>query len=245
MIGYIIRRIAQAAHLHDPGQVEGHLMTHDGPDLLEMVRRELAPAEGANRFVQLVSEGRLPVERLAAVAGEEYWIGESDRRSFLYLAARFPEAPAVDFFLGLAAVESPARIQLLRYAAALGLGEQDLQAYEQKPGCQAYASHVAWLALNGSQSDVSLALVANFAAWGSYCGAVSQGLRRHYGLKDEDVEFFEFFATPAPEIEQLASAVARHSLGATGTLPDSTRRHARLVQAYELMFWNTLAEGVS
>ena len=220
-------------------------MTHDGPDLLEMVRRELAPAEGANRFVQLVSEGRLPVERLAAVAGEEYWIGESDRRSFLHLAARFPEAPAVDFFLGLAAVENPARIQLLRYAAALGLGEQDLQAYEQKPGCQAYASHVAWLALNGSQSDVSLALVANFAAWGSYCGAVAQGLRRNYGLKDEDVEFFEFFATPAPEIEQLASAVAQHSLGVTGRLPDSIRRHARLVQAYELMFWNTLAEGVS
>jgi thiaminase len=219
-------------------------MTNDGLDLLEMVRRELAPAEGANRFVQLVSEGRLPSERLAAVAGEEYWIGESDRRSFLHLAARFPEPPAVDFFLGLAAVEIPARSQLLRYAAALGLGEQDLQAYEQKPGCQAYASHVAWLALNGSLTDVSLALVANFAAWGSYCGAVAQGLRRHYGLKDEDVEFFDFFAEPAPEVEQLAGAVARHSLGTASALPDSTRRHARLVQAYELMFWNTLAEGV-
>ena len=93
-------------------------MTNDGLDLLEMVRRELAPAEGANRFVQLVSEGRLPSERLAAVAGEEYWIGESDRRSFLHLAARFPEPPAVDFFLGLAAVEIPARSQL-RFATPL------------------------------------------------------------------------------------------------------------------------------
>lgn len=220
-------------------------MTNDEPDLLGMVRRELAPAEGANRFVRLVNEGRMPVERLAAVAGEEYWIGESDRRSFLYLAARFPDPPAVDFFLGLAAVESPARTQLLRYAAALKMTEQDLQEYEQKPGCQAYASYVAWLALNGSLSDVSLALVANFAAWGSYCGAVAQGLRRHYGLTDEDVEFFEFFATPVPEVEQLASAVARHSLGGASTVPESTRRHARLVQAYELMFWNTLAEGVS
>jgi hypothetical protein len=217
-------------------------MTHDGPDLLEMVRRELAPAEGANRFVQLVSEGRLPAERLGAVAAEEYWIGESDRRSFLHLAARFPDPPAVDFFLGLAAVEGPARIQLLRYAAALGLSEQDLQEYEQKPGCQAYASHVAWLALNGSLNDVALALVANFAAWGSYCGAVAAGLRRHYGLKDEDVAFFEFFAAPAPEVEQLARSVARHSLGADSVLPSSTRRHARLIQAYELMFWNTLAE---
>jgi len=220
-------------------------MTDDGPSLLDMVRRELAPAQGANRFVQLASEGRLPVARLAAVACEEYWIGESDRRSFLHLAARFPQAPAVDFFLGLAASEGPARAGLLRYAGALGLAEHDLQAYEQRPGCQAYASHVAWLALNGSQSDVSLALVANFAAWGSYCGAVAQALRRHYGLKDEDVEFFEYFAAPAPEVEEQASAVARHSLGAATTVPDSARRHARLVQAYELMFWNTLAEGVS
>jgi hypothetical protein len=104
---------------------------------------------------------------------------------------------------------------------------------------------VAWLALNGSQSDVALALVANFAAWGSYCGAVADGLRRHYGLNDEAVEFFAFFAAPAPEVEELASAVARHGLGPAGTLPDSTRRHARLIQAYELMFWNTLADGVS
>jgi hypothetical protein len=46
-------------------------MTAEQPDLLEMVRRELAPAAGANRFTQLVGEGPLPVERLAAVAAEE------------------------------------------------------------------------------------------------------------------------------------------------------------------------------
>ena len=41
----------------------------------------------------------------------------------------------------------------------------------------------------------------------------------------------------------VASAVAQASLRA-GEPPPSARRHARLVQAYELMFWNTLAEGV-
>lgn len=85
-------------------------MTNDGLGFLEMVRPELAPAEGDNRFVQLVNEGRLPSERLAAVACEEYWIGESDPRSFLHLAARFPEPPAVDFFLGPAAAEIPGTI---------------------------------------------------------------------------------------------------------------------------------------
>jgi thiaminase len=218
-------------------------LTSDQLDLLQMVRQELAPA-GENRFVSLVNEGRLPRDRIAALAGEEYWIGESDRHSFLFLAARFPEHPAVDFFLGLAEVEEPARVQLLKLAEALGMSEKDLAAYDPKPGCQAYAAYVAWLALNGSQSDVALALVANFAAWGSYCGAVAQGLRAHYGLSEQESAFFDFFATPVPEVEAQASAVARHSLGAGGEVPDSARRHARLVQAYELMFWNTLAEGV-
>jgi TENA/THI-4/PQQC family len=211
--------------------------------LLEVVRSELAPAEGANRLVPLVAEGRLPPERLAALAGEEYRIIHSDRRSFLVLAARFPEPPAVDFFVGLAQGETLALSKLLAFAAALGLDEAALQAYEPRPGCQAYPAYVAWLALNGSQADAALALVANFAAWGSYCGAVAEGLRRHYAMDDEAVGFFDFFATPVPEVEAQASAVAQASLRA-GEPPPSARRHARLVQAYELMFWNTLAEGV-
>jgi TENA/THI-4/PQQC family len=211
--------------------------------LLDMVRRELAPTEGANRLVPLVAEGRLPKERLAALAGEEYHIIRSDRRSLLLLATRFPEPPAVDFFVGLAQGETLALAKLHDLAAALGMDQDALDAYEPTPGCQAYPAYVAWLALNGSQADAALSLVANFAAWGSYCAAVAEGLRRHYDLGDEAVGFFDFFATPVPEIEEQASAVAAASLEG-GRLPPSTRRHARLVQAYELLFWNTLAEGV-
>ncbi len=133
--------------------------------LLDTVRGELAPAEGANRLVPLVAEGRLPLERLAALAGEEYRIIRSDRRSFLVLAARFPDPPAVDFFIGLAQGETLALSKLLAFAAALGMDEAALEAYEPRPGCQAYPAYVAWLALNGSEADVALALVANFAAW--------------------------------------------------------------------------------
>jgi thiaminase len=218
-------------------------MPSASPDALELVRRQLAPAEGANRLVPLVAEGRLPRERLAALAGEEYRIIASDRRSFLVLAARYPEPPAGDFFTGLAQGENLALPLLVAFAGALGLGEKDLRAYEPKAGCQAYAAYVAWLALNGSQGDVALALVANFAAWGSYCAALADGLRRNYGLDDEACRFFDFFAAPVPEVEQQALAVAEASLEA-GQPPESARRHARLVQAYELMFWNTLAEGV-
>jgi hypothetical protein len=210
---------------------------------LETVRRQLGPAEGANRLVPPVAEGRLPLERLAALVGEEYRVIRSDRRSFLVLAARFPDPPAVDFFVGLAQGETLALGKLLDLAAALGMDEAALEAYEPLPACQAYPAYVAWLALNGSEADVALALVANFAAWGAYCGAVAEGLRRHYQLDDQAIGFFDFFATPVPEVEAQASAVAAASLEG-GEPPASARRHARLVQAYELLFWNTLAEGV-
>ncbi len=213
-------------------------------DLLERIRRELAPAEGENRLVPLVASGRLPRERLAALAGEEYHIIRSDRRSFLLLAARFPEPPAVEFFTGLALGETLALAKLEAFASALDMDEGDLRAHEPRPGCQAYAAYVAWLSLNGSQGDVALALIANFAAWGSYCGAVAAALRSQYGFDDEACAFFDFFATPVPEIEQQALAVAEASVDA-GTPPEGARRHARLIQAYELMFWNTLAEGIS
>ncbi len=211
--------------------------------LLSKIQREVAPEEGGNRLLPLVAEGRLPRERLAALAGEEHHIIRSDRRSFLVLAARFPEPPAVDFFTGLAHGESLALTQLRTFAHALGMGPSDLDAYEPQPGCQAYAAYVAWLALNGSQGDVALALIANFAAWGSYCGTVAEALRGRYGLDDEACGFFDFFATPVPAVEQQALAVAQASIDAGGP-PELAGRYARLIQAYELQFWNTLAEGL-
>ncbi len=212
-------------------------------DLLETIRRELAPAEGGNRLVPLVAEGRLPRERLAALAGEEYQIIRSDRRSFLVLAARFPEPPAAEFFTGLAAGETLALGHLMELAAALGMDEGDLERYEPQPGCQAYPAFVSWLALNGARGDVALALIANFGAWGSYCGAVAESLRSRYGFDEGACAFFDFFATPVPEVEEQAVAVATASTVA-GEPPTLARRYARLIQSYELSFWNTLADDI-
>ena len=127
--------------------------------------------------------------------------------------------------------------------AGAGPRRGDLRHYEPQPGCQTYAGYVAWLALNGARGDVALALIANFAAWGSYCGAVAGALRSRYGFDDKARGFFDFFATPVPEVEEQALAVAQDSVN-TGEPPELARRYARLIQAYELSFWNTLADGV-
>jgi hypothetical protein len=107
-------------------------------------------------------------------------------------------------------------------------------------GCQAYPSYFAWLALNAEPADVVVALTANFAAWGGYCSAIATAMRTHYDFTDAACGFFDFFATPQPPDQ--AAAAAQAGLDA-GTLdPERTRRYARMIQSYELMFWNGLAD---
>ncbi|WAL68985.1 transcriptional regulator [Amycolatopsis cynarae] len=215
-------------------------------DLVAQTRRELKATANAisdHRFLTLLATGAVPHERLRALAAEQYGIVYSDRRSFAQLATRFPAGPAGDFFLGLAEGEGIALGRLGTLAAWLGLGEEDLRAHEPHPGAQAYPAYVAWLALNGSRSAVALAFVANLAAWGSNCGTVAAALRETYGASEEAVGFFEFFAAPAKGFEDHALAVIEQGL-AEGDSPVLARRATRLLQSFELSFWDALAEGL-
>jgi hypothetical protein len=98
---------------------------------------------------------------------------------------------------------------------------------------------VSWLALNGSATDAAVAFLANLAAWGANCGRAAAALRSEYGADDTAVAFFEFFATPAPGFEERALAVIEAGLRA-GDSPARSRTAAMLLQAYELMFWDTM-----
>ncbi len=210
-------------------------------DLLETVRRELAPAEGENELVALVAEGRASRAALAALAAEQRYVISSDRRSFQFLAGRSVEPAAAGFFGTLAAGEDLAYAKLPALAAAAGLDEAALDAYEPTAGCQAYPAYVSWLALHGEPAEVVLALSANFAAWGGYCATIAQALREKYGFDDEACGFFDFFATPAPELDEQAVAAVRAALDAGEPLARA-KRYGRLLQSYELMFWRTLAD---
>jgi hypothetical protein len=216
-------------------------MTATARELLESARSGLAPGEHENRLIALIARGTASREALAALAAEQHRIIPSDRRSFLVLASRSTEPAADEFFADLAQGEVLALELLTRFAAACGLGEQELRGYAPRAGCQAYPAYLAWLALNGEPSDVALAVVANFSAWGSYCATVAQALREHYGFDDAGCGFFDFFAAPPPGGDEPALAVIQAGLDA-GRLTDRAREYGRLLQRYELMFWNTLAE---
>lgn len=217
-------------------------MTRSASELLDSIRHELAPEDGENRFIPLVEQGKAPLAAIGALAAEEQRIVASDWRSFLTLAARAPEPAARGFFTGLAQGESLAMPMLAPLAEAAGLDTDAQRAYRTQPGCQAYPAFVSWLALNAEPAAAVLAILANFAAWGGYCATIGQALRKHYGLDDTACGFFDFFAAPAPELEEQALAAVQAGLDAGVPLAGAVE-HGRLLQSYELMFWNTLAQG--
>ena len=207
----------------------------DAAELVAAVQAELAPVErrlAEHPYLAELEAGRVPVESLHAFAGEQRAIITSDRRSFEHLAQRFPQPPAGDFFREMAAGEAEALKLLDPFAAAVGLADD----YEPRAGCQAYPAYVAWLALNGLPADVALAFLANLESWGHSCARMRDALRPHYGT--DAVAFFDFFAAPPAGFEERALALI-----ATGE-PATARRAARLLQAYEVLYWDTLADGL-
>src|SRR2546430_9311920 len=94
--------------------------------------------------------------------------------------------------------------------------------------------------MNGEPADVILAILANFAAWGGYCATLSDALRRRYGYDDEACGFFDFFATPVPELEERALDAVQAALAQGHPLRDAWR-YGRPLPTYEPLFWNAVA----
>ncbi|WP_406509833.1 transcriptional regulator [Streptomyces sp. NBC_00212] len=219
--------------------------TRTAKDIIAATSAALAPAADDNRLVPLVEAGTAPLSALAGLALEQRHIIASDRRAFELLAERSGKGTAcAEFFGSLVVGETLALERLGAYESACGLTPQAIGQYEPKAGCQAYPAYVAWLALNGEPPSVALALTANFAAWGGYCARVAAALRTRYGFTDRACGFFDFFAGPAPELEQQAvAAVAAGSDDEHGEGVGSGAHYGRLLQTYESMFWNTLAQA--
>ena len=213
--------------------------------LIEELRVDLAAVENQIRhhpYLGALERGEVSLDNLRAFAGEQYHIIRSDLRSDAHLVARFGATPAGQFFRGIFEGEVIALDLLLDFAAALGLTEKDLAAYEPKPQAQAFPSYVVSLAYHGTQADVATAFLVNFPVFGENTGRMSAALQKQYGLTPKQTAFFDFFATPVPGFEAAALAVIAGGLETDGD-PRQLRRAARLLQAYELAFWDSVAEN--
>lgn len=211
--------------------------------LVADLRQELAPVEDQIRnhpYLDALERGEVSRDNLRAFAGEEYNIIRSDLKSNALLVSRFGADPGGDFFRGIQEGERIALDLIRDFAAALGWDEDDLAAYEPRAGGQAFPAYVTTLALRGSEAEVAAAFLLNFAVFGENTGRMSAALQSQYGFTPEQVAFFDFFATPVPGFEQEALEVIAAGLEHCAD-PVLIRRGARLLQTYELDFWDAVA----
>ncbi len=214
-------------------------------ELLMKIRAELRPLEEKilrHHYLAALETGRLPPEKLRIFAGQQYQIIASDLRSIALLLSRYGNLPRRPYLLGVLEGESAALEALWKFARALGMSDEEICTAEPIPAALAYSAFVAWLALYGSDAELASALGVNFAAWGANCGRMSAALNAHYGLEPDAVAFFDLFAN-LPPADETALAVIQGGLD-RGITPALITRAARLLQGYELMYWDSMAEAV-
>jgi hypothetical protein len=186
-----------------------------------------------------LEEKKIGREKLRYFVGEQHRIITSDLRSVGLLLSRHGLPPGREFFWMVLQGEVEALKGLDRFASALGITGRELEAYEPLPEAQAYKAYMAWLSVFGSAAEVAGAFLANFPAWGANCGRMRKALMEGYALRGEDLYFLELFSTPVAEFEEKARLVIDDGLS-RGVTTSAIKEASRMLQGYELMFWDGL-----
>ena len=215
--------------------------------VFQQIRKTLKPIESKlfdHPFLRKVEAGKYSKAQVAILPLEEYHIVSSDLSSSEHLYRRFQEAPSSGFFRDLVENERHAQGHIRRLIEALGCKAAELEEHEPDPRCQVYPCYFARLAVHGSEAEVLVAFAANFSAWWSACKRVADALAGSYGVPREAVAFLSpFHEVPPPEapFDELTLDAIRRGLR-QGVEEKALVRVARLIQSYELWFWDALEE---
>jgi pyrroloquinoline quinone (PQQ) biosynthesis protein C len=212
-------------------------------ELLEKVRTELDPLHQKiinHRYVVAVENARMSREALAVFAIQQHHIIASDLRSIALLLALHGNLPSRSYLFNILQGENRAFDELSKFAQAQGISIEAIRGSEPIPAAFAYSTFFAWLAMYGSDAEMVGALSLNFAAWGINCGRMSVALKASYGFSSEAVSFFDLFANMPPSGD-AAVEVIQNGLD-RGVAAAAIGRAARMLQSYELMYWDAMAD---
>lgn len=212
---------------------------------VEAVRQELQAVNLkilAHPYLQALQAGRIGRERLRLFASQQAYIIDSDLRSVAQMVARASSERSRGFFIELLEGERAALKALELFKAAVSPPAGTTIQDEPLPGAFAYCAFVAWLSLYASEAEFAGALLINLPVWGANCGRMADALRRRYGFSEAEVAFFTMFATAPQGFEERAAAVVAEGLE-RNVATAMIRRAASLLQGYELLFWDTLAQA--
>lgn len=214
----------------------------DALQLIEQIRSDLKPLGekiSGHPYLEALEEGGIPLDLLKVFAGQQHHIISSDMRSIALILSREGLRPSRRFLMNMVQGEAAALDALPAFAEAVDMNVSDLEAFEPLPAAHAYCTFVAWLALYGSDAELIGAFLINLPAWTTNCARMRSALREKYGLSPSALVFFDLFADMRP-FQQEGVAIIQNALD-RGFPARLIHRASRMLQGYELMFWDAMA----
>jgi len=128
------------------------------------------------------------------------------------------------------------------HAKSLGVDEETLKDwYPVLSRCEAYHMYWSFLALSNKRAAAAAACAVNFPAWGQVCGRLLEafGKEDKYASVDDDgLAFLKFHSTPIEGLDEMAASIIEKE----GTSYEDLVEHVRLLQEFELHFWDGVFE---
>lgn len=208
--------------------------------LLKDVRDWLAPLNQkilGHPYITEAEKGTLHLDKVKAFVTNQYYIVSYDIKSLALMLSRSATRKEADFFKNVLNGDVEGLGLLVKLSECLGFSVEELEKYTAIPEAVAYTHYLAALACFASPGEQAMALIVNLPVWGSNCGKLSKALRERYGTGETG--FLDIFASPMEEAEKKAMQVMEGYLPARR---EHMKKAAKLIQAYELMFWNGIYE---
>jgi thiaminase len=205
-------------------------------DMLLSIREELAPVNEKilnHPFIGDAEKGVLALGKIKLFVTQQYYIVSHDIKSLALMLHRARQRSEVDYFNKLLQGDLYALNNLLAMAKALNVHINELEKGEPASEAVAYTHYIAWLAAHATPGEQVFALIVNLPVWGSNCDRLSKILKSKYNILETG--FLDAFSKVPGWVEEEGLNIINRYLP---TFEREMRIAARMIQAYELMFWN-------
>jgi pyrroloquinoline-quinone synthase len=185
-----------------------------------------------------VEEGTLEVARLRLFALQDWWLVREAYRLDALAVAAVSDLEVQELLLRKLMPKVGGYKLLLRFGEGLGLSKIDFDNVEPLAGCMALTNFFYWMLAYGSPGEKLASVSASEDIFVQICSRVGPALIQHYGLSEEQVEFFSAHDEIGKRVLPLDELLlARY------TTPEERRRITRAVRLsheFELMFYDTI-----
>jgi pyrroloquinoline quinone (PQQ) biosynthesis protein C len=166
-----------------------------------------------SRYFSELREGKLSIRRLQGWAVQHYLHNLALCKGFALCLVKNAHDPALyNYFLHQLDEEKDHPDLARRFGLALGLEADEFDRAGPVFECLAHTSAVVRSMFLGAPSENRASALVNESMVGRYSEEFGLQLRRHYGLKDEDLEFFTVHAVADREhTARAAEIIARHA----------------------------------